>query len=432
MGDDMNGEGTVLWSGMKRLVVLALLTACGSSPAMRAAERGDRAGLGVAAHDLTSHQVAALALVVADRELRAAPAVEAAGRVRAAWACAHELDEALAERMKVHDEAGAAAALARLDGQGLEVDDVRTYLGDPDPRWRAVGARALVRPEDRAARLQALVEPDPGVRRSAARAARAATDPNDLEVLADVARVDPEPIVRTEAVRAIVALSPLPSEEAANVLRDLWPAADDGLREDIALGWARPAVWAAGGREALGVIVASTHGPGAIEAAAAVLRHADADGDIALAARGQLQQSLEQGPRAERLQAIAETPVDRPELRQAVARLAEDDDIDVRVAALARLAEGDPGVRQKLEVLAQPGSRVATRARLALAASGDRAVQSWLEQDLKSERSFDRLAAASGLVSLNLAGRAAPLLADVDPDVRVRAACTILVAARRR
>jgi HEAT repeat protein len=417
---------------MKRFVLVALLTACGSSPAMRAAERGDRVALGVAAHDLTNHQVASLALVVADRELRAAPAPEAAARIRDAWACAHELDGALAERMKVHDEAGAAAALARLDGQGLSLEDARTYVGDADARWRAVGVRSLVRSGDRPARVQALLDPDPAVRRSAARAAHDATDPADLEALADVARVDPELIVRTEAVRAIAVLSPLPHDEAANILRDLWPSADEGLREDIALAWARPAVWAAGGREALGAIVASAHGPGVIEGAAAVLRHADADGDVALAARAQLQRALEQGPRGERLQAIAEAPIDRPELRQAIAHLTEDDDLEIRVAALARLAEVDPGAWSKLEALAQPGSKVATRARIALAAAGDRHVQAWLEQDLKSERSSDRLVAGSALVSLKLAARAAPLLADVDPSVRVRAACTILVAARRR
>ena len=419
---------------MKRFVVPVLLAGCAASPAMRAAETGDRAALATAAHDVTNHEAASLAQVVADHELRAAPAAEAPERVREAWSCAHELDGALAARMKVHDEAGAAAALARLDGRGLDLDDVRDYLVDADPRWRAVGVRSLVRPGDHDERVRALLDPDPHVRRQAARAARDAADPNDLEPLADAARVDPEPIVRTEAVRAIAALAPLPSEEAADVLRDLWPSADDGLREDIALAWARPAVWASGGREALGGVVASSHGPGAIEAAAAVLRHADADGDVALAARAQILRALEQGTRAERLQAIAEAPAERPQLRQALRDAAADDDLQVRVAVLARLAEvHEPRAVDRLEAIAaaaQPGSTVSVRARLALASAGDRAVQSWLEQDMKSERAADRLAAASGLASLNLAGRAVPLLADVDPGVRLRVACTILVAAR--
>jgi hypothetical protein len=419
---------------MKRFLVSILLAGCSGSPAMHAAESSDRAGLATAAHGVTNHEAASLAQVVADHELRVAPPSEASERVREAWSCAHELDGALAARMKLHDEAGAEAALARLDGRGLDLDDVRGYLADADPRWRAVGVRGLVRPGDHDERVRALLDPDPHVRRQAARAARDAADPQDLQPLADAARVDPEPIVRTEAVRAIAALSPLPDEEVADVLRDLWPAADDGLREDIALAWARPSVWASGGREALGLIVASSHGPGAIEAAAAVLRHADARGDVAISARGQILRAIEQGPRAERLQAIAEAPADRPELRQALRAAAAADDVEVRVAVLARLAEvHEPGAVEKLEAIAstaQPGSTVSARARFALASAGDRAIQSWLEQDMKSERAVDRLAAASALASLHLAGRAAPLLADVDPGVRLRVACTILVASR--
>jgi HEAT repeat protein len=419
---------------MKRFLVSVLLAGCAASPATRAAKSGDRVALATAARGVTNHEAASLAQIVADHELRVATPADAPQRVREAWSCAHELDGALAARMKHHDEAGADAALARLDGRGLDLDDVRDYLADADPRWRAVGVRGLVRPGDRDARVRALLDRDPHVRRQAARAAGDAADPDDLQPLADAARVDPEPIVRTEAVRAIAGLPPLPREEVADVLRDLWPAADDGLREDIALAWARPVVWATGGREALGVIVASSHGPGAIEAAAAVLRHADAEGEVVVAARAQILRALEQGPRAERLQAIAQAPGDRPEMRQALREAAAADDVEVRVAALARLAEvREPGAVEKLEAIASaapPGSTVSARARLALASAGDRAVQSWLEQDMKSERAVDRLAAASGLASLHLAGRAAPLLADVDPGVRLRVACTILVAAR--
>jgi len=356
--------------------------------------------------------------------------------VRDAWSCAHELDDAMAERMRTHDEAGAEAALARLDGRGLDVDDLRRYLADADPRWRAAGTRSLVRSEDHADRVRALLDPDPHVRRQAARAARDATDPNDLEPLSEAARVDPEPLVRTEAVRAIAALSPLPSDEAANVLRDLWSAGDDGLREDIALAWAGPAVWDAGGREALRIVVASDHGAGAVEAAAAVLRHKDVYGDVAVAAVAQLARAIEQGTPATRQQAIAQAPLDRAALLAAVVKAAEGDDDEVRVAALARLVEGGSahgaGTLEKLEAFAQPGSSVSRRARFALASAGDRRVQGWLEQDLTSERPFDRLSAATALASLDSSARAAPLLADIDPSVRVRAACTLLMAARSR
>jgi HEAT repeat protein len=436
-------EGRTRRPGLAHALFLAAFCGgplgCASSPALRAAERGDRAGLRSAvqarekAATLSNHEAASLALAVARHDLLSASGSDALDRVHDAWSCAHELDGALAERMRTHDDAGAEAALARLDGRGLEVHDLRRYLADTEPSWRAAGTRALVGPEDHAAREQALLDPDPHVRRQAARAAREAADPHDLESLAEVARVDPEPLVRTEAVRAIAMLAPLPGEGAANALRDLWTGGDDGLREDIALAWAGPALWNAGGRQALLVVVSSDHGPGAVEAAAAVLRHRDVDGQVGAAALAQLVRAIEQGAPATRQQAIAQAPFDRPELRAAMNDAAAADDEEVRVAALARLVEAKhAGTVEKLEAYAQPGSPVGRRARFALASAGDLRVQAWIEQDLVSERPFDRLSAASALASLDASARAAPLLADDDASVRVRAACTLLVAARRR
>jgi hypothetical protein len=335
-------------------------------------------------------------------------------------------------RMLVHDAAGAQAALARIDGGGMRVDDARAFANDPDSAWRAVGARSLVRREDGEARLRALVDSEPRVRREAARAASDAKAPADLPALAEAARVDPTPIVQTEAVRAIAALSQASNVGAVHVLRDLWESADDALREDIALAWAGPALWAAGGRDALHFVVASEHGPAAVEAAAAVLRHRDADAEVSDAAAGQIERAIESGPRAARLQAIAQTPLDRPELLSAVKTAAENDDVEVRVGALARLTETkDPRVVEKLESLARSGSAVAERARFALALSGDRRVQAWIEQDLGADRPEQRLSAAMELAAMGRAGRGAPLLADGDARVRLRAACTMITAARR-
>jgi len=403
---------------------------------MRAAQRGDRPALNEAigprqaVGNLSNGEAASLARAVADHEVRTASPQEASDRVRDVGPCAHELDDALAFRMKSHDAAGAAAALARVDGQGLAVEDLRVFAADADPRWRAVGARALVRSGDEAARHVALLDPDPLVRRQAARAARDAADPADLAALAEAARVDPAPIVRTEAVRSIAALGPTPGGEVANVLRDLWTAGDDGLREDIALAWARPSVWGAGGREALRVVVASEHGPAVVEAAAAVLRR-HADDDVTQAALGQMVRAIEGGARVARLQALAEAPLDRRDLLGAVEKAASDEDLEVRVAALGRLAgTSDSHAVVELEALAHPGLPAAAAARLVLAGVGDRRVQAWIEEDLRSPQAEVKLAAATALAELGVAARAAPLLADPDASVRVRSACAIVVAAR--
>jgi hypothetical protein len=431
--------------GLEVLVIAALssgvsLASCAGPNGLLAAEAGDRAALhqAIAARegkgDLSNGEAADLAAAVAAHELRVAPAVEAPDRIRDALPCAHELDGPLADRMRVHDAAGADAALARLGGRGLSFGDARAYATDPDAAWRAVGARALVRADDREARLRSLADDAPGVRRQAVRAAHDAADPADLHILAEAARLDPEAIVRTEAVRAIAAMDPSQGSAAVDVLRDLWTGGDDGLREDIALAWASPRLWDAGGREALRILVASGHGPGAVEAAAAVLRHHDASGEVADAAAGQLVRAIASGSRATRLQALAEAPIDRNDVLDALRAASSDEDAEVRVGALSRLVPSsgapDPAVLTALESLAQPGSPVAPRARFALAVAGDRRVQGWLESDLGAPAPEDRLGAATALASLGVSARAAPLLTDADPSVRVRSACTILMAKR--
>jgi hypothetical protein len=407
---------------------------------MTAAMSGDRAALASDVSvrerrgDLSNAEAVSLARAVAEHDLRVAVPADAADRIHDAWPCAHELDDALSIRMQVHDKAGALAALARLDARSLDLDEAREYSADPDPDWRAVGTRALVRPEDRDERIRALVDPLPVVRRQAARAARDAQAREDLNPLAETARVDPEPLVRNEAVRAMAALPEAIEGETARLLGDLWSAGDAGLREDIALAWASPVVWNAGGREALRLLVSSSHGSAAVEAAAAVLRHhpmAPAGDELTEDAAAQIVRAIEQGARSTRLQAIAETPADRPDILEAIRHAATEDDPELAVGALARLAEaGDRASVAKLEPLAQPGSTVAVRARFALASVGDHRIQAWIEQGLIAEDADERLAAATALAELGMPGRAAPLLADTDARVRVRAACSIIMAGR--
>lgn len=429
--------------------------ACTSSVgnmALRAAERGDEHALrevlatAQTSGTLSNGDAATLARVVADREIRTASPEDAVARVHDVAPCAHELDDTLAARMRTHDAAGARAALARVDGGVLDADEGRPFLKDMDAPWRAFGVRALTRPDENEARRRALLNPDPLVRREAALATRDAArraEPefatlSALSALSEAARVDPEPIVRTEALRAIAVLPATPNGEVAGALRDLWTSGDDGLREDIAVAWSRTAVWDAGGRDALHVLVASEHGPGAIEAAAAVLRRPDADDEIARAAVGQLARAIQGGPPSARLHALGEAPLERGNLLASVRAAASDDDLQVRVVALSRLlgagvSEGDAGgesPRAALEALAQPGSTAAASARSALARAGDRRVQAWLEEDLRAPRAEERLAAAAALAAMGRTARAAPLLADVEPRVRVRAACSILLASR--
>jgi hypothetical protein len=153
-------------------------------------------------------------------------------------------------------------------------------------------------------------------------------------------------------------------------------------------------------------------------------------------ASGVRARAIDGGSRSERLQAIAEAPIDAHHaqvLLAPVEQAATDGDLEVRVSALSRLAaSGGGSAVAQLETLAQPGSPVASQARFALAGAGDRRIQGWIEQDLAAARPESRLLAANALTTLGLAARAAPLLADSDASVRMRAACTIVAGARFR
>jgi len=409
---------------------------CASSPSMHAAEGGDRALLRdlidkrEKAGTLSNGEATSLARAVAAREVRVATASDAVLRVRDIQSCARELDDALAARMRTRDAAGAQAALARIESGHLDVDGVRAMLSEPSAEWRAVGTRALVRSKDRQSRVLALLDPDPGVRRQAARAARDAADVSDVDVLAEAARLDPEPIVRTEAVRAIAVLPPLPGSRTARLLRDLWTGGDSGLREDIARAWSSASVWPAGGRDALRDVIASEHGPGVVEAEAVVLARREPVDEISNLAAAAMARAIAVGSKLTRIQALVEAPLDRADLLAAVKAAAEDDDREVRIAALGRLAQHDPSAVQQLESLARPGQRLGSRAQFALALAGDRRVQGWIEGDLEALAPEARLAAATALSALGVAARSAPLLADEDPSVRERAACTIVMAGR--
>ena len=424
------------------LLGLLVLAGCAANPAIGAARRGDRAELKAAilarekTGNLSNGDAADIAKAVVEHDLAQAKPDEALDRVREVVACGHELDGVLRERMKVHDTAGAVAALARVEAGGLDDGDAREYLGDADERWRAVGARGLVREKDRDARAHALVDTSPYVRREATRAAKAAADPADLGALLDAARVDPEPLVRTEAVRAIAALPSLPGANVSGRLRDLFAAADGPLREDIAVAWAAPSLYGSGGRDQLLLVLAQTHGQSALEASAAVLRLPPASGprDVDDLAVAQLVGAIKEGSRRDRLHALAVARPERsPDILAAIDKAAEDDDFEVRVAALARLTErADRRGKavQALETFAGEPNPLRVRALLALGSAGDMRVQKWMEEVLASADPNERLAAAAALVALGRSSRAAPLLADEDPSVRMRAACTLLMAAR--
>lgn len=422
-------------------IVLSLLVAgCASSHALNAAKQGDYASLRTElaarhkAGSLTNGEAADIARAVVARDLANAKEKEALERLRDTRMCAQDLDDALAERMKTRDQAGAEAAMARLEAGKLSASRARDLLNDPDDAWRAVGVRALTEEEDRRARQKAMLDPSPRVRGAAMRAAAVAKDPADLDTLLESARVDPEPLVRTHALRAASLIDGSKAHEIAMRLRDLWTTADDPLREDIAVAWSMPAIYVAGGREALRVLVAAEHGPGALAGAGAILRNREKDAELARTATALLVRTMASGSVRDRVHAIAVAPTGNAEMLEALRKASKDDDSAVRVSAFARLLgsapDRDEAIRSLEQFAGQKDNFFAPQARLALAGAKDLRIQAWIEWDLASPDPHRRVIAATALANLGRAARGAPLLADSDPGVRARAACAILVAAR--
>ena len=430
------------------LTALSFLTACASSAATSAARSGDDVALRAAIAGkhaqgrLSDGEAADIAEAVLARALSEAKGDAALDRVRDVRPCALAIASALQDRARVHDDAGAEAALALFEVSEFSAGDARKYVQDTNDAWRALGARGLVREDDRAARLSAMVDPSARVRRGAIRATADAKDDAkddaDVGALFEAARLDPEPIVRSEAVRALGRLD-AGGVAVVNKLRDLWNVADDPLREDIAVAYTSPHLAASGGAEAVRVLVASGHGPGVISAAAALLRaRSDAfDAETKRSAVGLLVRTIDSGSRRDRLFAMAIARLDEPDLLLAMKRATGcEDDLDVRLSAYVRLLElpkERDGAMKELYAFAGPAVKgpLGQRARLALADAGELRIQAWIEEDLKSEDGSARLNAAQALSALKRPARGAPLLADADPRVRARAACTILATVRQ-
>lgn len=425
------------------LIVLTLvLVGCGNG-ALDAAKRGDDVKLKAEISakqqkgSLSNSEAADLARVIAAREItKAKDEKTALARIHETQACALELDDALEERMQTRDGAGAEAALERLEDGNLSEHKAREWLDDQDDRWRAVATRTLHRDDDRKRRQAAIVSPNAQIRRSAIRASSDAKDVADIDLLFETARVDPDLILRNEALRSISAILRGAGDSAktrgadmAIRLRDLWTAGDDALKEDVAVAWGLSPVFENGGKEALRVTIAEGNGPGSIAAAGVVQRTVPKDPELGPTATQLLTTAIESGSRRDRLHALAVARMEGSVL-EATRKAAKEEDQDVKVPALARLLDvksDQNAARQELVTLASGGN---VRARQALAFAGDLRVQAWIEQDLAASESFRKTEAATALAALGRPARAAPLLVDSDPSVRTRAACTMLVASR--
>jgi HEAT repeat protein len=374
--------------------------------------------------ELDRGTVEELARAVAGREVRSATGRAAVDRVRDVRSCARPLQAVLEDRARRADDAAAEATLTlfelgKMDRERL----ISRHRDSSSGAWRALAARAASAKSHGPLRRKFMLDPDERVRQGALRAGLDAASSDDLEALLEAARVDPDPLSRSIATRAVGAIG---GQRAVLALKDHWSRADEVTRLTIIDAWSMPRALGSGGEHELVVVAESQKGSTSIAAADALVRNSKKSASIGIAV---LYRAITDGTESERRLAIQLAPLSDPDVLSVIQKQKKSDDKEVRVMALARLAgtrehrsQSLPGLRE----LAKKDDDLGLQARAALAAAGDRGVLAQLTPLLTAPRARFRTVAAKGLLDLGDFANAATALADDDPSVRTEVACAVL------
>ena len=418
-------------------------TGCASAT-VRAAEDGHFDGLRaamaaeLARGDLGLNESVSFAKAVARGEVERAKGDEGAQNVKDLRSCAHEIDDALSERADTRDAIGAVAAMVRIDAgissPGHFARWAKASPLDPTSAWRPLGARGLVSSDDAALRRTLIADADEEVRRGALRAALEADDPADTEAVLEAMRVDPSPAARAQAIRTAGVIG---GARVVTALKDLWPRADDAVREGIVDAWSTHGAFNSGGRREIAWVVETQRGRPVIAAATVLVR---AGGPEALGAAGALERAVHEGPTVDRMLAIDASPLRLEALRAAILEAEKDSDEAVAVSALARRFEAPAALGGPADgrARAELGAKLlkaaggtgggAVIAKGALARAHDARLLPILERDGLAKDQKTRAEAGTALAVLGDLRRAAVVAADPEPRVRVAVSCAILRA----
>ena len=448
------------------LALAALSSAgCAASPALRAAEAHDLVALKreLAAAgkqgSIDDSEARAIARAVAVHEIENAKGDDGAKALEAFSRCARTLDAAIEARAKGTDDLAAAAARTRLEEGRLSPDDARELASRPGlgPVWRTVETRALIRAGDGPARRARFVDGDQEIRAAALRASADAGDADDTDALLDAARLDPYPLARTLAVRAVAKTgsgeratsgsgeratsgsgeraTSGSGSRAVLALRDLWTQADQDLRQSIADAWGTERHIDAGGRRELFWAAEHARGSAAIAAAGALSRWKGEGWDEAI---GVLTRAIKDGPTIDRIFAIGIAPAHEPPIDEALRAAVNDKDDAVAVAAAWRQLSGigrdvpetkdrKAIVARLLELAKSPTTR-GFQAQKALARAGERGVLPFLDKQIGLADTRARETTGVAFVDLRETAKAVGFVADADVGVRAAVACAILEA----
>lgn len=428
---------------IRRLSRLSLLlasavamTGCGASAAVQAARDYDIPRLAKAIEaegksgELDDGEVEDIARALTKSEIREAKGDPGVAVIESLGECAESVEGALEDRSEKDDDVAAASGALLLSHKLVSADEYADLAIEKDqrPMWRALGARSLVDDEDFIlVRLPLFRDIDEHVRLSALEAAEAFSVPGDFDELSEAARLDPLPSARHAATRALGVIG---GTRAVQVLRDLWNTSNASGRRAIAIAWATPKTFEAGGKEELLWAAQNTEGDGAIYASIALARVSADDSSERGAALGVLTRAIKSGTRSARVSAISMAPSSKDVL-DAIRFAKDDSDVGVSLVAWSRLhtegsADEIKSSIDKLFEIAKSENPEAPRAQEELAWFGEVRVKPLLEVQLKSPNGYARVVGARGLIALGEYVKVAPNLGDPSTDVRVQTACAIL------
>lgn len=426
----MKTSSALLWF-VAPIAVLNL--ACTSSAAVKAAEKGDYTALrryladGMKDGSLDGGEVRAIAEAVARHEVTQAQGEEGKSRVQELRGCAAQTRDILESRAEKEDESAALAALTLLDERLARPGRWQDRATSEVPFWRAVGARTLVDSDQGQQRRALFADLFTGVRQAAFRAAVDASDVQDLPLLLDAVRLDPDEEARITAARGVGELG---GESSVLALKDRWFVNSEPVRLAILRAWGADSSYKTGGREQLFWAAEGDLGAPSLIASMLLLRGSGHEADIG---RGGFLRALEGGVAETRVMAINLANLEDEPQRTLVIKASEEGEGPVRVVALGRLT-GWKDLREhaltELGVIAAGDSQERNAARTALAKAKDRRVVQLLAEDTHAETPGVRAWAAAELASMKEFPHAAQPLADSDASVRTRVACSILAVPR--
>lgn len=415
------------------LLASTTLPCCGTPAFVETALHGDIASLKAEIEtaqmrgELDGDSTRALARAVAARLVVSANDPYGPSLIASAGDCRERLSDALRQRAEQTD-ATAAAALTELfeDGRVDAATLVSTYRDSPDPEWLAVAARAAIGPELSSWRAVLMRSPHEHVRRAVLRAALDARTPADIPELLEASRLDPDPVSRSFALRALAAIG---TERTIQALSDRWRSAHQDDRLEIVEAWALSPTFERGGRKML-ERAALGRGLPSVAATLALLKHRT---DAPPWAEDTLAQMIDSRPETEQLEAMGAADPNHGPTRQALLRARKGASAAVRVEALGVLLRHPKHAKMATTALrktANGTNEAAFRARSLLAEAGDRTILPLLEKQLTSTRHQQRLSAALALMKLGLPERAAPILADVSQRARFAVACSLMTSSQ--